>query len=49
MGSGPANARDLWLVHNDDEVASWYDNERGYSNRLVDIVEFTGSKIAARK
>src|SRR5882757_2968483 len=22
---GPANARDLWLVHNDDEVARWYD------------------------
>jgi RimJ/RimL family protein N-acetyltransferase len=25
---GPANARDLCLVHNDDEVASWYDGER---------------------
>lgn len=23
---GPAHARDLWLVHNDGEVASWYDN-----------------------
>jgi RimJ/RimL family protein N-acetyltransferase len=23
-----ANARDLWLVHNDDEVASWYDNAK---------------------
>lgn len=22
---GPANARDLWLVHNDDDVAKWYD------------------------
>jgi RimJ/RimL family protein N-acetyltransferase len=22
---GPANARDLWLVHNDVEVARWYD------------------------
>jgi len=22
--AGPANARDLWLVHNDDEVAQWY-------------------------
>jgi len=20
----PGNARDLWLVHNDDEVAHWY-------------------------
>ncbi|HEY1916574.1 MAG TPA: GNAT family N-acetyltransferase [Streptosporangiaceae bacterium] len=25
---GPANAHDLWLVHNDDEVAPWYDNEK---------------------
>ena len=25
---GPANARDLWLVHNDDEVAYWYDGDR---------------------
>jgi RimJ/RimL family protein N-acetyltransferase len=26
--AGPANARDLWLVHNDDEVAYWYDNQK---------------------
>ena len=25
---GPANARDLWLVHDDDEVSYWYGNER---------------------
>jgi RimJ/RimL family protein N-acetyltransferase len=25
---GPANAADLWLVHNDDEVSSWYENEK---------------------
>jgi RimJ/RimL family protein N-acetyltransferase len=25
---GPANAADLWLVHNDDEVRRWYDNEK---------------------
>lgn len=25
---GPANARDLWLVHDDDEVAHWYDGDR---------------------
>jgi [ribosomal protein S5]-alanine N-acetyltransferase len=24
----PANAHDLWLVHNDDEVSPWYDNDR---------------------
>jgi RimJ/RimL family protein N-acetyltransferase len=26
--AGPANAPDLWLVHNDDEVSYWYDNEK---------------------
>jgi RimJ/RimL family protein N-acetyltransferase len=25
---GPANSPDLWLVHNDDEVSRWYDNEK---------------------
>ena len=24
--AGPANAADLWLVHNDDEVRRWYDD-----------------------
>lgn len=24
--AGPGNARDLWLVHNDDDVAPWYDD-----------------------
>ncbi|MEM1334997.1 MAG: type I glyceraldehyde-3-phosphate dehydrogenase [Actinomycetota bacterium] len=27
------------------KVNGWYDNEWGYSNRLVDLVAFTGSKI----
>jgi len=26
--SGPANARDLWLVHNDHQVSYCYDNDR---------------------
>ncbi len=26
------------------KVLGWYDNEWGYSNRLVDLVEFVGSK-----
>ena len=26
------------------KVLGWYDNEWGYSNRLVDLVEFLGSK-----
>ena len=25
---GPANARDLWIVHNDEQVAGWYDHDR---------------------
>jgi glyceraldehyde 3-phosphate dehydrogenase len=25
-------------------VLGWYDNEWGYSNRLVDLVEFLGAK-----
>jgi len=27
------------------KVASWYDNEWGYSNRLVDVTEFVGAKL----
>jgi glyceraldehyde 3-phosphate dehydrogenase len=27
------------------KVASWYDNEWGYSSRLVDITEFVGAKL----
>jgi glyceraldehyde 3-phosphate dehydrogenase len=23
----------------------WYDNEWGYSNRLVDLIEITGTKL----
>ena len=26
------------------KVLGWYDNEWGYSNRLIDLVEFVGSK-----
>ena len=26
------------------KVLGWYDNEWGYSNRLVDLVEFVGTK-----
>ena len=31
------------------KVLGWYDNEWGYSNRLVDIVTYTGSKLRGRK
>jgi len=31
------------------KVFGWYDNEWGYSNRLVDLVAFAGGKIAKRR
>jgi len=31
------------------KVFGWYDNEWGYSNRMVDFVAFAGSKIAKRR
>jgi glyceraldehyde 3-phosphate dehydrogenase len=30
------------------KVLGWYDNEWGYSCRLVDIIEYTGSKLRSR-
>jgi glyceraldehyde 3-phosphate dehydrogenase len=27
------------------KINGWYDNEWGYSNRLVDLTMFTGSKV----
>ncbi len=33
------------VIGNQVKVASWYDNEWGYSNRLVDITEFVGAKL----
>jgi glyceraldehyde 3-phosphate dehydrogenase len=31
------------------KVLGWYDNEWGYSNRLVDLVSFVGPKVRRRK
>ena len=39
---GPANARDLWLVHNDDEVAYWYNNERPSLEEAEQRAKFMG-------
>jgi len=33
------------VIGNTVKIASWYDNEWGYSNRLVDITEFVGAKL----
>ena len=32
------------VIGNQVKVAGWYDNEWGYSNRLIDLVEFVGTK-----
>jgi glyceraldehyde 3-phosphate dehydrogenase len=33
------------VIGNQVKVASWYDNEWGYSNRLVDIGEYVGERL----
>ena len=38
----PANALDLWLVHNDHEVSYWYDNERPSLEEAEKRAKFMG-------
>jgi len=38
------SAPDTMAMDNMVKVLGWYDNEWGYSNRLVDLVEFVGNK-----
>jgi glyceraldehyde 3-phosphate dehydrogenase len=38
------SAKDTMVNGNMVKVLGWYDNEWGYSNRLVDLVEFVGTK-----
>src|SRR5438477_10077259 len=33
------------VIGNQVKVVGWYDNEWGYSNRLVDLVSFVGSSL----
>jgi len=39
---GPANAPDLWLVHNDDEVSYWYGNEKPSLEQAEQWATFMG-------
>jgi hypothetical protein len=39
---GPANAPDLWRVHNDDEVSHWYDNEKPSLGQAEQRAKFMG-------
>jgi RimJ/RimL family protein N-acetyltransferase len=39
---GPANAADLWRVHNDDEVSRWYDDGRPSRDQARQWAEFMG-------
>jgi RimJ/RimL family protein N-acetyltransferase len=40
--AGPANARDLWLVHNDDEVVPWYDGWKPNPEEAEQRAQFMG-------
>jgi glyceraldehyde 3-phosphate dehydrogenase len=33
------------VIGNQVKVVGWYDNEWGYSNRLVDLVEYVGASL----
>ena len=33
------------VIGNQVKVASWYDNEWGYSNRLVDLTEYVAERL----
>jgi RimJ/RimL family protein N-acetyltransferase len=39
---GPANAADLWLVHNDDQVSFWYGNEKPSLEQAEQRARFMG-------
>ncbi|OUV18154.1 MAG: hypothetical protein CBC58_01215 [Cellulomonadaceae bacterium TMED98] len=36
----------LRVQDNQVKISSWYDNEWGYSNRLVDLAQYVGSQLS---
>lgn len=34
----------IFAMGNQVKVVAWYDNETGYSNRMIDLVEFIAKK-----
>ena len=40
--AGPANAADLWLVHNDDNVRPWYGNQKPSLGQARQWAKFMG-------
>ncbi|MGH2682852.1 MAG: type I glyceraldehyde-3-phosphate dehydrogenase [Actinomycetota bacterium] len=42
------DAQSTFAIGNLVKVLGWYDNEWGYSNRLVDLVELVGSKLGGQ-
>jgi glyceraldehyde 3-phosphate dehydrogenase len=34
------------VIDNQVKISSWYDNEWGYSNRLVDLTSYVGARLS---
>lgn len=43
--SSIVDAENTYVIDNQVKVLSWYDNETGYSERLVDLAELMGKKL----
>ena len=45
LGRTAARTLETKIIGDQVKLYAWYDNEWGYSNRLVDITEYVGSKL----
>ncbi|MFO7860832.1 MAG: type I glyceraldehyde-3-phosphate dehydrogenase, partial [Desulfosalsimonas sp.] len=43
--SSVVDAENTYVIDNMVKVLSWYDNETGYSTRLVDLAEMMGKQL----